>query len=96
MPGGGQLLVTAGLTGGQVEISVSDSGAGIDPQHVARVFDPLFTTKPRGKGTGLGLTIARDVVTAHGGTITVTSRRGEGTEVKVRLPAARTAEQKHA
>jgi two-component system NtrC family sensor kinase len=96
MPEGGDLLVTAGLGGGHVEIAVTDSGAGIDAQHVSRVFDPLFTTKPRGKGTGLGLTIARDVVTAHGGTITVSSRPGEGTEVKVRLPEAGRAEQKHA
>jgi signal transduction histidine kinase len=96
MPDGGEILVTAGLSGDQVEIAVSDSGSGIDPQHVSRVFDPLFTTKPRGKGTGLGLTIARDVVTAHGGTITVSSRRGEGTEVKVRLPEAQPAEQRHA
>src|SRR6185436_1398711 len=91
MPGGGELLVTAGASGGQVEVTVADSGSGIDPGDVARVFDPLFTTKEPGKGTGLGLTIARDVVTAHGGTIAVTSRRHEGTEVKVRLPIARSA-----
>jgi two-component system, NtrC family, sensor kinase len=96
MPQGGELLVTAGATGTHVEISVADSGTGIDPQHLARVFDPLFTTKDRGKGTGLGLTIARDVVAAHGGTIAVSSRPGEGTEVKVRLPQAGGAEQRHA
>jgi signal transduction histidine kinase len=96
MPEGGELLVTAGTSGGYVEVTVADSGHGIDPLHVGRVFDPLFTTKERGKGTGLGLTIARDVVAAHGGTIAVSSRRGEGTEVKVRLPTARTAAQRHA
>jgi signal transduction histidine kinase len=88
MPGGGELLVTAGASGGYVEVTVADSGTGIDAVNVGRVFDPLFTTKERGKGTGLGLTIARDVVAAHGGTIAVTSRLGEGTEVKVRLPIA--------
>ena len=93
MPEGGELLVTAGASGGYVEITVADSGSGIDPQHVGRVFDPLFTTKERGKGTGLGLTIARDVVAAHGGTIAVASRHDEGTEVKVRLPQVRPAEQ---
>ncbi len=93
MPEGGELLVTAGASGGHVEITVADSGTGIDPLHVGRVFDPLFTTKERGKGTGLGLTIARDVVAAHGGTIAVASRHDEGTEVKVRLPQARPAEQ---
>ena len=89
MPEGGELLVTAGATGGYVEVTVADSGTGIDPVNVGRVFDPLFTTKEQGKGTGLGLTIARDVVAAHGGTIAVSSRRDEGTEVKVRLPIAR-------
>jgi two-component system NtrC family sensor kinase len=96
MPEGGELLVSASSAGGYVEIAVADTGDGIDAQDVSRVFDPLFTTKPRGKGTGLGLTIARDVVGAHGGTIAVSSRRGEGTEVKVRLPASRTAEPRHA
>ena len=91
MPGGGELLVTAGASGGYVEVTVADSGIGIDSGDLARVFDPLFTTKERGKGTGLGLTIARDVVAAHGGTIAVSSRRHEGTEVKVRLPVARAA-----
>jgi two-component system NtrC family sensor kinase len=97
MPQGGELLVTAGASGDDVEISVTDSGAGIDPRDVARVFDALFTTKERGKGTGLGLTIARDVVAAHGGTIAVASRPGEGTAVKVRLPrAAAGGEERHA
>jgi two-component system NtrC family sensor kinase len=96
MPHGGELLVTAGASGTDVEISVTDSGAGIDPQDVARVFDPLFTTKERGKGTGLGLTIARDVVAAHGGTIAVASRPGEGTAVKVRVPRAVVPEERHA
>ena len=76
-----ELLVTAGASGGYVEVTVADSGIGIDSGDVARVFDPLFTTKERGKGTGLGLTIARDVVAAHGGTIAVSSRRHEGTSV---------------
>ena len=91
MPEGGELRVTAGASGAWLEITVADSGSGIEPAHVGRVFDPLFTTKERGKGTGLGLTIARDVVAAHGGTIAVSSRRDEGTEVKVRLPVARPA-----
>jgi signal transduction histidine kinase len=96
MPEGGELLVTAGARGGYVEVTVADSGTGIDPAYVSRVFDPLFTTKERGKGTGLGLTIAREVVAAHGGTIAGSSRRDEGTEVKVRLPTARAAEPRHA
>src|SRR5207253_1849763 len=96
MPEGGELVVTAGTRGGQVEVTLADSGTGIDPQHIGRVFDPLFTTKEPGKGTGLGLTIARDVVAAHGGTLTVASRPGEGTEVTVRLPHLVRAEESHA
>jgi signal transduction histidine kinase len=97
MPGGGELRVTAEAADGQVEIAVADTGTGIAPEHVGRVFDPLFTTKARGKGTGLGLAIAREVVAAHGGTITVSSGPGNGTTVRVRLPAVATAaEPRHA
>jgi signal transduction histidine kinase len=51
-----------------------------------QVFDPFFTTKPVGKGTGQGLSLARDIVTAHGGTLTFQSRPDEGTDFFVRLP----------
>jgi signal transduction histidine kinase len=97
MPAGGELRLAARLDGaGHVEIVVADSGTGIDPRHVARVFDPLFTTKERGRGTGLGLTIARDVVAAHGGSIAIANAAAGGTEVTVRLPAAAREQQKHA
>ena len=70
----------------QVEFDVSDSGSGIAPENLARVFDPLFTTKRPGQGTGLGLAIVRDVVSAHGGTVSLRSQPGKGTTVTVRLP----------
>lgn len=69
---------------GWVEISISDNGPGIEAQDVERVFDPLFST--RAKGTGLGLTICKELVQRHRGSIDLQSRRGEGTIVRLRLP----------
>ncbi len=70
--------------GASVVIVVHDSGAGIAPDVLARIFDPYVTTKPG--GTGLGLAIARQTMTAHRGDITATSTPGAGTEVRLRLP----------
>lgn len=68
-------------------ISIRDSGCGIDREDVDRIFEPFFTTKECGKGTGLGLFIARDIIKAHGGDITVESVKGEGTTFTIHLPA---------
>jgi signal transduction histidine kinase len=68
----------------RVEIVVRDTGVGIDPSELARVFDPYFTTKRA--GTGLGLAITRNIIEGLGGTIRVTSQRGVGTEVRMELP----------
>ncbi len=73
--------------GENIEVSIQDNGVGIHPSHLARVFEPVFTTKPRGKGTGLGLYICRQIVSDHHGEIHITSTLGEGTCVTVRLPA---------
>jgi two-component system, NtrC family, sensor kinase len=88
MAEGGRLRLSARAVPGFVELEVADSGHGIPPEILSRVFDPLFTTKPVGRGTGLGLTIVRDVVVAHGGTVDFASGPGEGTTVTVRLPRA--------
>jgi two-component system, NtrC family, sensor kinase len=88
MPKGGDLVLGARAAGDGVEFVVSDSGCGVAPQNRDRVFDPLFTTKQPGKGTGLGLTIVRDVVAAHGGGVSLRSEPDRGTEVVVRLPRA--------
>lgn len=72
--------------GDYVQISVSDTGAGISPEHMQRVFDPFYTTKPAGKGTGLGLAVSRSIVSAHKGKITCESEPGQGTTFKVLLP----------
>jgi PAS domain S-box-containing protein len=74
--------------GGAVGVDVADSGAGIAAEHLSRVFDPFFTTKPMGLGTGLGLWVCRNIVTALGGSLEVESAAGRGTTFHVVLPAA--------
>jgi PAS domain S-box-containing protein len=69
-----------------VRITVSDTGPGIEPQNMQRIFDPYFTTKAVGKGTGMGLAVAHGIVKDHGGTITVHSLRGKGATFLVLLP----------
>lgn len=69
-----------------VELSVSDTGVGMDESVQARVFEPFFTTKEKGKGTGLGLSVTRELVEKHGGAIRVQSQPGEGTRFVLRLP----------
>jgi two-component system, NtrC family, sensor kinase len=87
MPQGGRLTVAARGVPGGVEIEIADTGVGIAEENLPHIFDPLFTTKLPGKGTGLGLPIVRDVLAVHGGSVTVASRVGEGTRITVRLPA---------
>jgi len=69
-----------------VVLEVTDHGAGIPPEDVAKVFDPFFTTKDVGKGTGLGLSIAHGIVREHGGFITIESEKGRGSTFRVYLP----------
>ncbi len=72
--------------GGYVEISVGDTGAGIDPAIIERVFDPFFTTKELGEGTGMGLSMVHGIVTSHRGMITVESVPGQGTVFRAYFP----------
>jgi len=69
-----------------VEVALTDTGPGIPPGLERRIFDPFFTTKEVGKGTGLGLSITYGIVKEHGGTISVTSRPGEGATFLLQLP----------
>jgi len=70
-----------------VEIKVIDNGGGIPESIVDKIFQPFFTTKPTGQGTGLGLSLAYDIVKAHGGELKVESKVGEGTTFIIHLPA---------
>jgi CheY-like chemotaxis protein len=82
------IAVRSWQEGDWVNIEVRDSGAGIPPEVLPRVFAPFFTTKPAGVGTGLGLSICKDIVAGMGGTIGVESTVGLGTRFIVRLPSA--------
>ncbi len=74
--------------GAMVRLEVSDNGCGIDPSLQQKVFEPLFTTKPAGMGTGLGLGIIREIVQEAGGAVSLQSTPGEGTTLRVTLPLA--------
>ena len=70
-----------------VVISVTDNGSGISPENVLeKIFQPFYTTKPAGEGTGLGLSLSYDIIKAHGGNIDVKSTDGEGTCFTISLP----------
>ncbi len=86
MPGGGQLWLIASAHGHEVHIEVEDTGQGILPAHLPRVFEPFFSTKDVGQGTGLGLSVSYGTVKALGGDIDITSQPGQGTKVLVTLP----------
>jgi two-component system NtrC family sensor kinase len=69
-----------------VEVSIADTGSGITPENLKRIFDPFFTSKGVGKGTGLGLSVSHGIVKAHGGAIEVESTVGEGSTFRIYLP----------
>jgi signal transduction histidine kinase len=78
--------VSTKKTDNQVLISVRDNGPGIPQKILDKIFQPFFTTKPTGQGTGLGLSLAYDIVKAHGGEIKVSTKENEGTEIIIQLP----------
>jgi two-component system sensor histidine kinase PilS (NtrC family) len=89
MPEGGTLSVTACPNGDNgetraVRVEIGDTGAGIDPAHIEKIWEPFYTTKER--GSGLGLAIVRRIVESHGGDVEVQSEAARGTRFRVRLP----------
>jgi len=73
---------------GKVEIIVKDNANGISPRVLDKIFQPFFTTKPTGEGTGLGLSLAYDIVKAHAGELKVETKEGEGSEFIIKIPIA--------
>jgi two-component system OmpR family sensor kinase/two-component system sensor histidine kinase BaeS len=90
-PAGGQVAVHVGRSGGQVQLQVADTGSGIAAEDLPHVFDRFYrgdkSRSRRGGGAGLGLAIARQLITAHGGQIAVASSLGQGTTFTITLPA---------
>jgi two-component system NtrC family sensor kinase len=91
MPDGGTLAISTNYGADRrfIKISVRDTGTGIPKEDIERIFDPFFTKKARGEGTGLGLAVSYGIVQKHRGNITVTSQLGEGSIFEVNLPIAR-------
>jgi len=88
MASGGTLTVRLGRVDDRLRLEVEDTGSGIPPDLLAHIFDPWVTTKERGKGSGLGLSIARQVIASHGGTIRVDNGPGKGAIFTIELPTA--------
>jgi signal transduction histidine kinase len=82
------VLVSTKKIKDSVEISIKDNGNGIPKKVLDKIFQPFFTTKPTGQGTGLGLSLRYDIVKAHGGELSVETKEGEGAEFEIQLPNA--------
>src|SRR6185369_12498585 len=92
MPEGGEIVVRTSVEGAagkaqRIVVDFIDSGFGMTPEVMTHIFDPLYTTKDRGQGTGLGLVIVSQIVSEHGGTVEVRSERGTGTRFRLTFPA---------
>jgi signal transduction histidine kinase len=92
MPSGGWLTLATSADDDTVVVEIKDTGVGIRREDIKRIYDPFFTTKGMGRGTGLGLSVSYGIVQEHGGAIFVESAPGQGTTFQVALPAAALAE----
>ena len=88
MRAGGELRVETAREASAVRVDFSDTGTGMTEEVRAHIFDPLYTTKERGRGTGLGLVVVRQVVQEHGGRIEVESAPGQGARFRLTFPAS--------
>ena len=82
----GRIRVSGEFVGGRLSVEVSDNGVGMDAATLGRIFDPFFTTRDVGEGMGLGLSICHTIIANHQGTLSATSRPGEGSELRFDLP----------
>jgi PAS domain S-box-containing protein len=90
IPDGGRIIVSTGSADdGSLVAEIADTGIGIAPENVAKIYDPFFTTKGVGQGTGLGLAVSYGIVQEHAGRISVESTPGHGTTFRITLPTAR-------
>jgi signal transduction histidine kinase len=90
IPDGGRIMVSTSIADdGSVVAEISDTGIGIAPENVAKIYDPFYTTKGVGQGTGLGLAVTYGIVQEHAGRISVDSTPGHGTIFRITLPTAR-------
>jgi len=92
MPNGGKLTIRTFTSDKFVSLVVEDTGVGMGKNIKSRIFQPFFTTKDVGVGTGLGLSVVYGIVTSHGGSIDVDSKVGQGTKIKIKLPFSDSAE----
>ena len=83
------IVATETADDGSLVAEISDTGIGIAPENVAKIYDPFYTTKGVGQGTGLGLAVSYGIVQEHTGRITVDSTPGQGTTFRITLPTAR-------
>jgi signal transduction histidine kinase len=86
MPTGGTLTVKTQATENFVLLTIVDTGVGMDKNVMRQIFQPFFTTKDVGMGTGLGLSVVYGIITSHGGAIEVDSKLGQGTKITIKLP----------
>jgi two-component system sensor histidine kinase HydH len=93
MPGGGVLAISVASEPAGVSVKISDTGTGIASDLLPRIFEPWVTTKAVGHGSGLGLSITKDVIDGHGGSIAVTSEPGAGASFRIDLPGMPAADE---
>lgn len=86
MPNGGELSIKSFKTENSINIEISDDGIGIENEDLKKIFDPFYTTKSTGKGTGLGLAVCYGIITAHDGKIEVSNNNGNGSKFLISLP----------
>lgn len=82
----GSLTILTSIDNGFVEVQITDTGCGIQPEALSKITDPFYTTKPPGKGTGLGLSISYNIILEHQGTLRFISKPSQGTTAIITIP----------